>query len=87
MIKWQTEKKSSSHSFADVFLTAFHSIPSSDNASEAFLYPEFDHEATDPQTSLRSAAQQNTQTQSDPARLFLLIYSAVQRHLRVCDAQ
>ena len=32
-IKWQTEKKPSSHSITDVFLTAFHSIPSSDSAS------------------------------------------------------
>ena len=60
MIKWQTEKKASSYSITDVFLTAFHSIPSSDSASEAPLYPESDHEATDPKTSLRSAAQQNT---------------------------
>ena len=69
-IKWQTKKKPSSHSITDVFLTAFHSIPSSDGASEAPLYPESDHEATDPKTSLRSAAQQNTQTQIDPADLF-----------------
>ena len=46
---------------------------------EAPLYLESDHEATDPKTSLRSAAQQNTQTQSDPAKLFLLISSAVQQ--------
>ena len=78
-IKWQTEKKPSSHSITDVFLTAFHSIPSSDTASEAPLYPESDHEATDPKTPLRSAAQQNTRTPSDPAKLFLLISSAVQR--------
>ena len=38
-IKWQTEKKASSHSITDVFLTAFHSIPSSNSASEAPLYP------------------------------------------------
>ena len=50
MIKWQTEKKPISHSIVDVFLTAFHSIPISDSASEAFLYLEFDHEATDPKT-------------------------------------
>ena len=56
-------------------VSAFHSIPSSDSASEAPLYLEFDHEATDAKTSLRLAAQQNTQTQSDPARLFLLISS------------
>ena len=67
MIKWQTDKKPSSHSIADVFLTeagawaAFHSIPSSDSASEAPLYPDSDHEATDPKTSLHSAAQVNTQ--------------------------
>ena len=64
MIKWQTEKKPSSHSITDVFLTAFHSIPSSDSASEAPLYPESDHEAADPKASLRSAAQHNTQTQN-----------------------
>ena len=86
-IKWQTEKKPSSHSITDVFLTAFHSIPSSDSASEAPLYPESDHEATDPKTSLRSAAQQNTQTQSDPARLFLLISSAVPRATHVAVLQ
>ena len=85
-IKWQTEKKLSSHSITDVFLTAFHTIPSSDSASEAPLYPESDHEATYPKTSLRSAAHQNTQntqTQSDPAKLFLLISSAVQRATHV----
>ena len=84
-IKWQTDKKPSSHSFTDVFLTAFHSIPSSDSTSEAPLYPESDHKVTDPKTSLRSAAQENTQTQSDPARFFLLISSATQRttHLPV----
>ena len=45
-VKWQTDKKPSSHSIADVFLTeaaawaAFHSIASSDSASEApfFFY-------------------------------------------------
>ena len=58
--------KPSSHSITDVCLTAFHSIPSSDSASEAPLYRESDHKATDPKTSLRSAAQENTQTQSDP---------------------
>ena len=51
-IKWQTEKKPSCHSTTDVFLTAFHSIPSSDSASEAPLYLESDHEATDPKTKL-----------------------------------
>ena len=56
-IKWQTDKKPSSHSIADVFLTeaaawaAFHSIPSCDSASEAPLYPDSDHEATGPKTS------------------------------------
>ena len=49
-IKWQTEKKASSHSITDVFLTAFRSIPSSDSASEAPLYLESEHEATDPKT-------------------------------------
>ena len=72
-IKGLTETKPSSHSITDVFLTAFHSIPSLDSASEAPLYLESNHEATDPKTSLRSAAQQNTPTQSDLARLFLLI--------------
>ena len=88
-IKWQTEKKPSSHSITDVFVTAFRSIPSSDSASEAPLYPESDHEATDPKTSLLSAAQQNTQTQSDPARLFLLIFSIVQRatHMAVLQCR
>jgi hypothetical protein len=52
--QWQTDKKPSSHSIADVFLTeaaawaAFHSISSSGSASEAPLYPDCDHEATDP---------------------------------------
>ena len=77
-IKWQTEKKASSHSITDVFL-AFHSIPSSDSASEAPLYLESEHEATDPKTSLRLTAQQNTQTQGDPTKLFLLIASQVPR--------
>ena len=36
-IKWQIAKKPSSHSITDVLLTAFHSIPSSDSASEAPL--------------------------------------------------
>ena len=67
MVKWQTDKKPSSYAIADVFLTeaaawaGFHSIPSSDSASEAPLYPDFDHEATGAKTSLRSAAQVNTQ--------------------------
>ena len=74
-IKWQTEKKASSHSITDVFLTALHSIPSSDSASEALLYLESEYEATDPKTSLRSAAQHNTQTQGDPTKLFLLVSS------------
>ena len=86
-IKWQTDKKPSSHSITDVFLAAFHSIPSSDSASEAPLYLESDHEATDPKTSLRSAAQQNTQTQSDAARLFLLISSEVPRATHVAVLQ
>ena len=76
-IKWQTEKKASSHSITDVFLTALHSILSSDSASEAPLYLESEHEATDPKTSLRSAVQHNTQTQGDPAKLFLLVSSHV----------
>ena len=78
-IKWQTDKKPSSHSIADVFLTeaaawaAFHSIPSSDSASEAPLYPDSDHEATDPKTSLRSAAQMNTQPGTSQSREALYI--------------
>ena len=51
-IKWQTEKKARSHSITNVFLTAFHSIPSSDSASEAPLYLKSEHKATDPTTSL-----------------------------------
>ena len=86
-IKWQTEKKASSHSITDVFLTALHSIPSSDSASEAPLYLESEHEATDPKTSLRSAAQQNTQTQGDPAKLFLLVSSEVPRATHVAVLQ
>ena len=77
----------SSHSITDVFLTAFHSIPSLDSASEAPLYLESEHEATDPKTSLRSAAQQNTQTQGDPAKLFLLISSEVPRATHVAVLQ
>ena len=84
-IKWQTEKKPSSNSITDVFLTAFHSIPTSDSASEAALYPESDHEATDPKTSLRSAAQQNTQMQSDPAKLAHFFCSTT-CHPRGCAA-
>ena len=49
-IKWQTEKKASSHSITDVFLTALHSIRSSDSASEAPLHLESEHEATDPKS-------------------------------------
>ena len=88
-IKWQTEKKPSSDSITDVFLTVFDGIPSSDSASKAPLYLEFDHEATDPKTSLRSAALQNTQTQSNPAKLFLLISSAVEcaTHVSVLQCQ
>ena len=50
-IKRQTEKKGSSRCIADVFLTAFHSIPSSDSATKAPLYLECQHEATDPKKS------------------------------------
>ena len=56
-IKWQTEKKGSSHSITDVLLTAFHSILSSDSALEAALYLESEHEATDPKTSQSSIAE------------------------------
>ena len=78
-IKWQTDKKPSSHSIADVFLTeatawaAFHSIPNSDTASEAPLYPDSDHEATGPKTSLRSAAQVNSQPGTSQSREALYI--------------
>ena len=78
-IKWQPEKKSRSPSITDVFPNAFHRIPSLDSASEAPLYPGFDHQAADPKTPLRSAALQNTQMQSDPPKLFVLISAAVQR--------
>ena len=86
-VKWQTEKKASSHSNTDVFLTALHSIPDSDSASEAPLYLESEHEATVPKTSLRSATQQNTQTQGDPAKLFLLVSSEVPRVTHVAVLQ
>ena len=73
MIKWQTHKKPSSHSIADVFPTeaaawaAFDSIASSNSASQAPLYPESDHKATDPQTSLRLAAQEASQPRTLPS--------------------
>ena len=86
-IKWQTEKKPDSHSTTNVFLPAFHSIPSSDSASKAPLYLQSDHEASDPKKSLRSAAQHNTHTQSDPGRLFLLISSEVSRATDVAVLQ
>ena len=86
-IKWQTEKKASSHSITDVILTALHSIPSSDSALEAPLYLESEHEATDPKTSVGSAAQHNTQTQGDPAKLFLLVSSEVPRATHVAVLQ
>ena len=86
-IKWRTEKKASSHSITDVFLTALHSIPSSDSASEAPLYLESEHEATDPKTSLCSAAPHNIQTQGDPAKLFLLVSSQVPRATHVAVLQ
>ena len=87
MIKWQTEKKASSHSITHVFLTAFHSIPSSDSTSEAPLYLEYEHEAIDPKMSLRLAAQQNTQTEGDPAKLFLRISSEIPRATHVAVLQ
>ena len=55
-IKWPTDKKPSSHSIRDVSFTAFDRILSLDSASEAFLYSESDHEATDPKTSLLPAS-------------------------------
>ena len=72
MITWHAEKKPSSLPPSGVRLTAFLCIPSSDSASEAPLYLKPERAATNPKTPLRSAAQQNTQTQSDPARLFLV---------------
>ena len=86
-VKWHTEKKASSHCITDVFLTALHSIPRSDSASEAPLYLESEHEATDPERFLRRATQQNTQTQSDPAKLFLLVSSEVPRVTHVAVPQ
>ena len=65
------------------FNNNFHSVPSSDSASEARLYSGSDDEATDPKMCLGSAAQENTQTQSDPARFFLLISSAIHRATHV----
>ena len=53
--------------------TAFHSIPSSDSASEAPLYPESDHKATDPKTSVRSAAQETAQQGTSQSRETLYI--------------
>ena len=82
-MKWPTENQPSSHSITYVFLTAFHSIPSSDSASQAPLYLESDHEATDPKTSLRSDGPQNTHTQSTPARLVVLISSEIPRATHV----
>ena len=76
-----------SHSSTNVFVTAFHSIPSSDSASEAPLCLESDHQGTDPKMSLRSAARQNTQTESDRAMLFLLISSEVPRATHVAPLQ
>ena len=38
-IKWHKDRKHGSHSITDVFLTALHSIPSSDSASTGPLYP------------------------------------------------
>ena len=84
-IKWQIEKKRSSHCITNVFLTAFHSIPSSDSASEAPSYLESDPDASDPKTSLHSAAQPNTQMPSDPAKLFQLISSQVPHAIHVSE--
>ena len=86
-IKCQTKQKAGSHSITNVCLTAFHSIPSSDSASEAPLYVESEDEVTDPKMSLRLAAQQNTQTQGDPAKLFVLISSEVPRAIHVAVLQ
>ena len=86
-IKWQTEKKASSHSTTDVFVTAFHSIPSSDSASKAPLYLESEPDASDTKTFLRPATQHNTQTQGDPGKLFLIISSKVPRATHVALLQ
>ena len=83
--KWQSQKKASSHSITD--MSAFHSIPSSDSASEAPLYRESEHEATNPKTSLRSAAKQNAQKQGGSAKLFLLILSEIPRATHVAVLQ
>ena len=86
-IKWQTDQRPSSYSITNVCLGAFHSIPSSNSASQALLYLEYDHEATDPKTSLRSAPRRNTQTQSDLTRPFLLIFFEVLRATHVLVLQ
>ena len=76
-INWLTARKPSSHSITYVFVTAFGSISSSDKCITGPLYPESDHEATDPKNSLCQASHQNTKMQSDPTRLLLLISSPV----------
>ena len=72
MIKWQTAEKPSSNSIAAVW-AAFHSIPNSDSASEAPLYPNSDREPTGPKTSLRIAAQVNTLPGTSQSREALYI--------------
>ena len=58
-IKWQTDKKSSSHYIVGFFFNeaaasiAFRSIPSYDSLSEAPLYQDSDHKDRDPKESLR----------------------------------
>ena len=86
-MKWQTEKKASSHSITGVFSTAFQNTPSSDSASGAPLYLRSEHEANDRKTSLRPIAQQNAQTQGDRPKLFLLVSSEVPRATHVAVLQ
>ena len=76
-IKWQSKKIPSSYSIIDVLRIAFHSITSSNSASEAPLYLEFHYETTNPKTPLPSASKQNTHTQSDSSRLFVYTSSRV----------
>ena len=82
-VKWQTDKKPSSHSIADVYLTEAAScmgcfftifqilIVHQRPLCIQTLYR--DHEATGPKTSLRSAAQVNTQPGTSQSREALYI--------------
>ena len=53
--------------FPFYYTCASYCIPRSDSAPEAPLYLVSDHQTTNPKRSLLSAAQQNTQTQSNRA--------------------